>query len=81
MGTRVSQANDLGELLTRTTPRPAADRYALIEDAAARAAVRAEGAQIEGDDPLARRPATDLQIRLAAGTRELRKRGHPEDRP
>jgi phospholipase C len=32
MGMRVSQANDLGELLTRATPRPAADRYALIED-------------------------------------------------
>ena len=81
MGTRVSQANDLGELLTRTTPRRAADRYELIEDAAARAAVRTEGASIEGEDPLARRPATELQIRLAAATRELRRRGHPADRP
>ena len=81
MGTRVSQANDLGELLTRTTPRPAADRYALIEDAAERAAVRTEGASIEGEDPLDRRPATELQIRLAAATRELRRRGHPADRP
>jgi hypothetical protein len=57
------------------------DRYALIEDAAARAAVRTEGASIEGEDPLARRPATELQIRLAAATRELRRRGHPADRP
>ena len=81
LGTRVSQANDLGELLTRTTPRRAADRYELIEDAAARAAVRTEGATIEGEDPLARRPATELQIRLAAATRELRRRGHPADRP
>jgi phospholipase C len=81
MGTRVSQANDLGELLTRTKPRPAADRYALIEDAAERAAVRTEGASIEGEDPLDRRPATELQIRLAAATRELRRRGHPADRP
>ncbi|MGA6947331.1 MAG: alkaline phosphatase family protein, partial [Solirubrobacterales bacterium] len=81
LGTRVSQANDLGELLTRTTPRRAADRYELIEDAAARAAVRTEGASIEGEDPLARRPATELQIRLAAATRELRRRGHPADRP
>jgi hypothetical protein len=57
------------------------DRYALIEDAAARAAVRTAGAPLEGEDPLASRPATELQIRLAAATRELRRRGHPEDRP
>jgi hypothetical protein len=81
MGTRVSQANDLGELLTRTKPRPATDRYALIDYAAERAAVRTEGAAIEEEDPLASRPATELQIRLAAATRELRKRGHPADRP
>ncbi len=80
VGTRVSQANDLGELLTRTTPRPAPDRYALIEDAAARAAMRPEGAPIEGD-PLARQPATDLQIRLANANRVLSKLGHPADRP
>ena len=81
MGMRVSQANDLGELLTRTTQRPATDRYALIEDAAERAAVRTEGTSIEGEDPLDRRPATELQIRVAAATRELRRRGHPADRP
>ena len=38
----VVPANDLGELLTRTTPRPAPERNALIRDAAARAAARAE---------------------------------------
>ena len=32
-------------------------------------------------DPLARRPVTDLQIRIAAAMRELRRRGHPVNRP
>jgi len=80
MGTRVAQANDLAELLTRTAPRSAPHRYALIQDAAARAAAGTQGAPI-GHDTLARGPATDLQIRIAAANRELRKRGHPEDRP
>jgi hypothetical protein len=31
--------------------------------------------------PNARRPATDLQLSIAAATRALRKRGHPHDRP
>jgi phospholipase C len=43
MGTRVARANDLGELVSRSAPRPPPDRYALIEDAAARAAARAKG--------------------------------------
>jgi hypothetical protein len=76
LGTRVAHAHALGELLTRTAPRPAPDRYALIDEAAARAAARPQGAAINGD-PLARRPATDLQIRIAAAMRELRRRGHP----
>jgi phospholipase C len=80
LGTRVAQAHDLGELLTRATPRPAPGRYALIQDAAARAAARTEGAPIV-QNPLARGPATDLQMRIAAANRELRRRGHPEDRP
>lgn len=79
MGTRVAHANDLGELLTRTEPRPAPTRYALIEDAAERAAARTEGAPID-QDAIAREP-TDLQIRVAAATRELRRLGHPADRP
>ena len=79
-GTRVVQARDLGELLTRNAPRPAPDRFALIQDAAARAAARPQGAKIHGD-ALGRPPATDLQIRLAAAARELRRRGHPEGRP
>jgi phospholipase C len=80
LGTRVAQAHDLGGLLTRTAPRPPPDRYTLIQDAAARAAARPQGAKIHGD-ALGLRPATDLQIRIAAAARELRKRGHPEDRP
>jgi phospholipase C len=80
VGTRVAQAHDLGELLTRTTPRPAPDRYALIEDAAAQAAARPKGAAIE-QDALARQPSTDLQRRMAAANKELRRLGHPADRP
>jgi phospholipase C len=80
MGTRAAHANDLGELLTRSTPRPAPARYALIQDAAARAAARTEGTPVD-QDALARRPATELQMRIAAANRELRKLGHPPDRP
>jgi phospholipase C len=79
-GTRVAQARDLGELLTSSAPRPAPDRFALIQDAAARAAARPQGAKIHGD-ALGLPPATDLQIRMAAAARELRRRGHPEGRP
>src|SRR4029077_6028332 len=77
LGTRVAQARDLGELLTRNAPRPAPDRFTLIQDAAARAAARPQGAKIH-DDALGLQPATDLQTRIAAATRELRRRGHPE---
>jgi phospholipase C len=80
LGTRVAHASDLGELLTRTAARPAPDRFAMIQDAAARAAARPQGAAIHRD-ALHRKPETDLQIRIAAAARELRKRGHPEDRP
>jgi phospholipase C len=79
-GTRVAHAHDLGELLTRTTPRPAPARYALIQDAAARAAARTQGTPA-GKDPLGREPGTDLQIRIAAAMRELRRRGHPANQP
>jgi phospholipase C len=80
MGTRVARANDLGELLTRASPRPLPDRYALIDDAAARAAARRKGAPID-DDALAQRPTTDLQKRIAMASQALRKLGHPADRP
>jgi phospholipase C len=80
MGTRVAHANHLGELLTRETPRRPPDRYALIQDAAERAAVRSQGAPIE-QDPLARPPLTDLQRRIAAAHNKLRNLGHPAGRP
>jgi phospholipase C len=80
LGQRVANANDLGELLTRTTPRPAPERYALIHDAAERAAARTEGTSVD-KGALARAPATELQIRLTAATRELHRRGHPHNRP
>lgn len=80
MGTRVAHANHLAELLTRTTPRPPPDRYALIQDAAARAAARAEGTRVD-QNALANRPMTDLQTRIANANRHLRKLGHPADRP
>ena len=74
LGERVAQANDLGELLARTEPRPAPDRYALVQDAAARAAARPKDAAIDRDP-------TDLQIRIAAANRHLRRLGHPAGRP
>jgi phospholipase C len=74
MGERVAQANDLGELLTRDEPRPAPDRYALVEDAAAHAAARPEGTPIE-------REPTDLQVRIASANRHLKRLGHPQGRP
>jgi phospholipase C len=80
LGTRVAQARDLGELLTRTSPQPAPDRLSLIHDAAARAAARPQGAMIHRY-PRAPQPATDLQIKVAAAARELRRRGHPENQP
>jgi phospholipase C len=80
MGTRVARANDLGELLTRDEPRSAPDRSSLIEAAAARAAARAEGAPID-KDAAAPKQMTDLQLRIAAANRHLRKLGHPADRP
>ena len=79
-GARVAHAHDLGELLTRTAPRSAPARYALIHDAAARAVARTQNAPIDGD-PIGRQHSTDLQIRIAAATRELRRRGHPANRP
>ena len=80
MGTRVAQANDLGDLLVRTTPRPPPGRYALIENAAVRAAARAEGTSSD-HDVLPGRAETDLQRRIAAANRELRRLGHPLGRP
>ena len=80
-GTRVAHANHLGELLTRTTPRAAPARDALVRLAAARA-VRAlaveprPGPPDPGDHPL-----NDLQRTILAAAHELRRRGHPPQAP
>jgi phospholipase C len=80
MGVRVAQANDLGELLTLGAPRPAPPRSGLIDGAAERAAARTQRSPVEQDE-LKHRPATDLQVRIAAARHELRRLGHPEGRP
>jgi phospholipase C len=80
LGTRVAHARGLGELLIRTAPQPPPDRLALVHDAAARAAARPEGAMIHRY-PNVPPPTTDLQIRIAAASHELRRRGHPENQP
>jgi len=80
-GTRVAHAHHLGEFLTRSTPRPAPARDALVRQAAARAAP-AEPGQPGGHQPgPSERPLNDLQQRILAATRELRKRGHPPNTP
>ena len=80
-GLRVAQASHLGELLTRSTARPAPPRDALLQQAAARA-VSAETSQPRPGRPgPADRPLNDLQKSILAATRELRRRGHPPNAP
>ena len=69
-GKRVAHASHLGELLTRSTPRPAPPRDAFVQQAAARAAP-AEPSQSGGHLPGPRdRPLNDLQKRILTATRE-----------
>jgi phospholipase C len=75
-GMRVVQASHLGELLTRTSPRPAPPHDALLRQAAARAGQGSAAGPSTGDNPL-----NDLQQRILAATHELRRRGHPSDAP
>jgi phospholipase C len=75
VGTRAAQANDLGDLLTATEPRPAPDMSALVAAAEERAAAEAEHPPAEPPPP------TDLQIRMASATHHLRHHGHPEGQP
>jgi phospholipase C len=74
-GLRVAQANHLGELLTRSTPRPAPSLDALLQQAAARAA-QAKTSQPRtdpgGQDS---HPHNDLQKSVLAATHELTRRG------
>jgi phospholipase C len=78
-GVRVTQANHLGEFLTRTTPRAAPPRRALLQRAAARAA-QATTSQPGHHGP-ASHPPNDLQKSIMAATHELTRRGHPSNAP
>jgi phospholipase C len=80
VGVRVARANDLGELLVGAAPRPAPPHKALVDAAAERAAARLERGPVDRN-PIEGTPATDLQVRMAAASRELRRLGHPEGRP
>jgi phospholipase C len=80
-GLRVAQASHLGELLTRSTPRPAPPRDALVQQAAARAPQPVTGQPRPAGQGEADRPLNDLQKRILAATRKLRSDGHPPDAP
>jgi phospholipase C len=80
IGVRVAHANDVGELLTLGAPRPAPPQTALVDEAAERAAARTQRSPVD-QDRLERPPPTDLQVRIAAASRELRRLGHPDGRP
>ena len=67
-GLRVAQANNFGELLTRTTPRPVPRRDTLVQRAAVRA-TQMETSARQGEDE---RPLNDLQQSILAATRKLR---------
>jgi phospholipase C len=82
LGGRVAHAAHLGELLTRTAPRPAPLRDPLVMGASARAAEQAKG------DNGATCPAgpgehahTDLQQGFLAAAHELARRGHSAGKP
>jgi phospholipase C len=74
LGARFSHANDLGELLSATTPRRPPSREALIRDATARPAT-AGPAEQSGSQ------LTDLQKRMGAAAQELARLGHPAGTP
>jgi phospholipase C len=79
-GLRVARASHLGELLTRTTPRPAPPRDTLVQQAAARTAQTETSSQPghRGESGL---PLNDLQKSILAATQKLRRDGHPPDAP
>jgi phospholipase C len=79
-GLRVARASHLGELLTRTTPRPAPLRDALVRQAAARAA-QTETSSQPGHQGQSDHLLNDLQKSILAATRKLRSDGHPANAP
>ncbi len=76
-GTRVVQANNLGELLTRATPREAPGRDALIAQAKGRTA----GGPSQDAENRHERALTDLQKKIQTATQELIRLGHPAHTP
>ena len=80
-GMRVVHASHLGELLTRSTLRPAPRRDALVQRAAARIALAEPSQPRPGSPESGDRPLNDLQKRILAATQELRRRGHPPNTP
>jgi hypothetical protein len=80
MGKRTAVANDLGELLTEATPRPAPGRNALVEDAATRKAAQVKAA-LTSTPTGGASPLTELQIGVALAARELRVKGLPPAQP
>jgi len=80
-GTRTAHANHLGELLTRSTPRPAPSRDALLQQAAARPAPAPDRPPGTGRPGPGDHPLNDLQKSILAATRELHRRGHPPNTP
>jgi phospholipase C len=80
MGKRTALANDLGELLTEATPRPAPGRDALVADAATRKAEQVKAA-LTSTPTAGASPLTDLQLGMALAARELRAKGLPPAQP
>jgi phospholipase C len=80
-GLRVAEANHLGELLTRGTPRPAPPRDTLVRQAAARSAQMDTGQPRPSRRDEGEHPLNDLQKSILAATGRLRKDGHPPDAP
>jgi phospholipase C len=81
---RTAEAAGLGELLTRSEPRPAPDRAALVDWFAAEQAARARRLLEDPAGVLRKATAhsvTDLQSGLLAAHQHLHERGHPAGHP
>jgi phospholipase C len=81
-GTRVAHAAHLGELLTRTAPRPAPPRDPLVTGAAARVAEQAKGNNgATGQAGPEGHAHTDLQKGFLAAAHQLTRWGDPAGKP
>jgi phospholipase C len=84
VGKRVAAAADLGSVLTRTEPRPAPDRSALVDWAVNRHAARARRLLTDPQGllrPAEQHSVTDLQDGVITAARELQRLGHPPGQP